>query len=64
MPYILKVHSNLKLFIAGTDEGVNELINLTKELKIQNNIEFVGQLNSDNKNCFLKHDFVSYAFSH
>ena len=26
-----------------------------KELKIQDNIEFVGQLDSDNKNCFLKH---------
>ena len=24
-------------------------------MKIQNNIEFVGQLDSDNKNCFLKH---------
>ena len=56
MPYILKVHSNLKLFIAGMDEGeLDELIDLSQELKIQDNIEFVGQLDSDNKNCFLKH---------
>jgi len=56
MPNILKVYSNLKLFIAGMDEGeLDKLINITKELKIQDNIEFVGQLNSDNKNCFLKH---------
>ncbi len=56
MPYILKVHSNLKLFIAGMDEGeLDKLIDLTQELKIQDNIEFVGQLNSDNKNCFLKY---------
>ena len=56
MPHILKVHSNLKLFIAGMDEGeLDELIDLSQELKIQDNIEFVGQLDSDNKNCFLKH---------
>ena len=47
------------------DEGeLNDLINLTKELKIQNNIEFVGQLNSDNKNCFKTCTMLSYAFSH
>ncbi len=56
MPYILKVYSNLKLFIAGMDEGELEVLkNLSQELKIQDNIEFVGQLDSENKNCFLKH---------
>ncbi len=56
MPNILKVHSNLKLFIAGSDEGeLEKLINLSIKLNIQDNIEFVGQLNSDNKNCFLKY---------
>jgi len=56
MPYILKVHPKLKLFIAGMDEGeLDELIDLTQELNIQDSVEFVGQLESDNKNCFLKY---------
>ena len=56
MPNILKVHSNLKLFIAGSDEGeLDKLIDLSIKLNIQDSIEFVGQLNSDNKNCFLKY---------
>tara|TARA_Y100000813_G_scaffold19707_1_gene13084 strand:- start:2546 stop:3673 length:1128 start_codon:yes stop_codon:yes gene_type:complete len=56
MPSILKIYSNLKLFIAGSDEGeLNRLKDLSIKLKIQDNIEFVGHLNSNNKNCFLKH---------
>ena len=56
MPYILKVHPKLKLFIAGMDEGeLDELMNLSQELNIQDSVEFVGQLESDNKNCFLKY---------
>ena len=56
MPQILKAYSNLKLFIAGTDEGeLDKLKDLSQDLKIQDNIEFVGQLDSDNKKCFLKH---------
>ena len=41
---------------------LNDLINLTKELKIQNNIEFVGQLNSDNKNAKISQNFSHSKF--
>ena len=53
MPKILKHIPNLKLFIAGMDEGeLSNLMKLTKILKIEENVEFVGPLNSNNKNCF------------
>ena len=56
MPKILKHIPNLKLFIAGMDEGeLSNLMKLTKILKIEENVEFVGPLNSNNKNCFLKY---------
>lgn len=56
MPKILKNYSKIKLFIAGTDEGeLDNLIELSNALKIQDNVEFVGQLEGDNKNCFLKY---------
>ena len=56
MPNILKSYPNLKLFIAGSDEGeLNNLTNLTKDLHLSSNIDFVGNLDSDEKNCFLKH---------
>ena len=38
------------------DEGeLDNLIELSNSLKIQDNVEFVGQLEGDNKNCFLKY---------
>ena len=56
MPKIVKHIPNLKLFIAGMDEGeLSNLMKLTKILKIEENVEFVGPLNSNNKNCFLKY---------
>ena len=56
MPEILKDFPDLQLFIAGMDEGdLDNLKRLTLDLNIENNVEFVGSLESDNKNCFLKH---------
>ena len=56
MPNILKTHNNIKLFVAGMDEGeLGELIELSQDLDIQDSVKFIGQLDSDDKNCFLKH---------
>jgi glycosyltransferase involved in cell wall biosynthesis len=56
MPEIIKVHPELKLFIAGMDEGeLSNLKRLTVDLQIEENVEFVGALVSDDKNCFLKY---------
>ena len=47
------------------DEGeLDELIDLSQELKIQDNIEFVGQLDSDNKNCFKTCTMLNNAVSY
>ena len=55
-PRILNYYSKIKLFIAGMDEGeLDNLIELSKALNIQDNVEFVGQLEEDDKNCFLKY---------
>ena len=52
-PDILNYYSKIKLFIAGMDEGeLDNLIELSKALNIQDNVEFVGQLEEDDKNCF------------
>lgn len=56
MPKILQTHPDIKLYIAGMDEGeLKNLKDLSVELNIQNNVEFVGQLDGDDKNCFLNH---------
>ena len=56
MPNILKTHSKIKLFIAGTDYGeLENLKKLANNLNIQDSVEFVGQLDLENKNCFLKY---------
>ena len=53
MPNILKTHNNIKLFVAGMDEGeLGELIELSQDLDIQDSVKFIGQLDSDDKNCF------------
>ena len=55
MPEIIKSLPKLKLFIAGMDEGeLDNLQRLTLELNIENNVEFQGPLESDDKNCFFE----------
>ena len=56
MPEIIKVYPELNLFIAGMDEGeLSNLKRLSVDLQIEKNVEFVGALESDDKNCFLKY---------
>ena len=56
MTEINKTHPDLKLFIAGMDEGeLDNLKQLSLDLKIDKNVEFVGPLESEDKNCFLKY---------
>ncbi len=56
MPEIIKSLPKVKLFIAGMDEGeLDNLQRLILELNIENNVEFQGPLESDDKNCFLKY---------
>jgi glycosyltransferase involved in cell wall biosynthesis len=44
MKIILKRHSNTKLFLIGDGELANEISELSVSLKIDNNIEFLGEI--------------------
>ena len=56
MPSVLKKTPQLKLIIAGDDEGELEpLKELTKSLKLDDKIDFIGSINGQQKDLFLKH---------
>ena len=56
MPSVLKKIPQLKLIIAGDDEGELEpLKELTKSLKLDDKIDFIGSINGQQKDLFLKH---------
>lgn len=56
MPFILEKIPHLKLVIAGNDEGeLTNLKSLTKQLKMEERVEFCGAINGSDKNAFLKH---------
>ncbi|MGC6470828.1 MAG: glycosyltransferase [Flavobacteriales bacterium] len=55
MPSILEKFPDIKLLIAGNDEGEEQnLKQLAEQLNISNNIEFIGKLNTYQKFSFLK----------
>ena len=48
MPTILKIFSNAHLQIIGCGDSINELKSLIHKLKLEKNIELVGELSHDN----------------
>lgn len=56
MPSILEKYPQIKLLIAGDDEGeLNYLKHLIGDLSLDKKVEFLGNINDRNKNLFLKH---------
>lgn len=56
MAKIVKKKPDVKLFIAGNDDGhKNQLIKLINQLDLKNEVQFIGVVKGENKNQFLAH---------
>ncbi|CCU80943.1 glycosyl transferase [Halanaerobium saccharolyticum subsp. saccharolyticum DSM 6643] len=54
LPKILKKYPNLKYKIAGKGNYKNTLVRLTKELNLENAVEFLGFITEEEKDYYLK----------
>ena len=59
MKKVVQNNSNVKLFIAGEGSCKQELINMSEQLGLKENIEFLGRVNPNKmKEEYIKSDFV------